>query len=180
MERLLALAENVGFSQWARLDMTALEPREAVRDMCASDQCHAYGKNWSCPPACGPLEQCGRQLNQYEQGVLVQTTSDLEDEFYFEGLMMVQHQHKAAFEKLVRQVRTLYPECLALTAGACTLCHKCTYPNKPCRFPQKRMSSMEAFGLLVSDVCIKSGLKYYYGSKTITYTSCILIHKKKG
>ena len=34
---------------------------------------------------------------------------------------------------------------------------------------------MEAYGLLVSDVCLKSGVKYYYGPKTMTYTSCILI-----
>ena len=64
--------------------------------------------------------------------------------------------------------------CLPLTAGSCTLCRKCTYPERPCRFPKKRFSSMEAYGLLVSDVCLKSGLKYYYGPKTITYTSCIL------
>ena len=36
------------------------------------------------------------------------------------------------------------------------------------------MSSMEAFGLLVSEVCTKNGLSYYYGPKTITFTACIL------
>jgi hypothetical protein len=34
---------------------------------------------------------------------------------------------------------------------------------------------MEAYGLLVSDVCQKAGLPYYYGKQTITYTSCILL-----
>ena len=59
-------------------------------------------------------------------------------------------------------------------AGCCTICAKCTYPDKPCRYPSKRLSSMEAFGLFVSDICARSGLGYNYGPRTMTYTSCLL------
>lgn len=61
-----------------------------------------------------------------------------------------------------------------LEAGCCTMCAKCTYPDKPCRYPSKRLSSMEAFGLFVSDICARSGLGYSYGPRTMTYTSCLL------
>ena len=61
-----------------------------------------------------------------------------------------------------------------LKAGCCTICAKCTYPDKPCRYPSKRLSSMEAFGLFVSDICARSGLGYNYGPRTMTYTSCLL------
>lgn len=79
-----------------------------------------------------------------------------------------------SIEYAARQARLLFPGCLPLSSGTCSLCRKCTYPDRPCRFPGKRLSSMEAFGLLVSDVCQKSGLPYYYGPKTITFTACIL------
>ena len=174
MEELLALAKQSGFSQAAALDASDLEARTEVRDMCAADRCHAYGRCRSCPPACGTLEQCQAQMHRYKRGILLQTTGDMEDDFDVEALYETEQRHKASFTTLVRQIRTLYPNCLPLTAGTCTLCRKCTYPERPCRFPQKRFSSMEAYGLLVSDVCLKSGLKYYYGPKTITYTSCIL------
>ena len=36
------------------------------------------------------------------------------------------------------------------------------------------LSSMEAYGLLVSNVCRSSGLEYYYGPLTLTYSACIL------
>lgn len=180
VESLLALARQIGFSQTAPINMQALEVREAVREMCASDRCHSYGRSWSCPPACGTLEQCRDRIGKYGRGILVQTTGRLEDDFDLEGLGVTQHKHKKSFDTLTRQVRMLYPDCLPLTAGACTLCRRCTYPNRVCRFPQKRFFSMEAFGLLVSDVCIESGLAYYYGPKTITYTSCILLDEKKG
>ena len=31
-----------------------------------------------------------------------------------------------------------------------------------------------AYGLLVGDVCLRSGLSYNYGPRTMTYTSCLL------
>ena len=65
-------------------------------------------------------------------------------------------------------------EYLPLTAGTCTLCHTCTYPDRPCRHPKQRLSSMEAYGLFVSDVCVRSNLAYNYGPRTLTYTACVL------
>ena len=98
--------------------------------------------------------------------------------FDYEGIQDAQERHKAAFAALARQARCLWPDCLPLTAGSCTLCHKCTWPDRPCRFPQKRLSSMEAYGLLVSDVCLRSGLAYNYGPDTISFTSCVLFEKE--
>lgn len=50
-----------------------------------------------------------------------------------------------------------------LEAGCCTICAKCTYPDKPCRYPSKRLSSMEASGLFASDICARSGLDITMG-----------------
>lgn len=57
MTDLLTLTHEVGFSQCAPVNMDALDPLEAVRDMCKADRCGRYGKSWSCPPACSTLEQ---------------------------------------------------------------------------------------------------------------------------
>lgn len=174
MDTLLALARQAGFSHCAELDASALVPLSQVRDMCSADRCRSYGRSWSCPPACGSIEHICRRLSKYRRGIIVQTTGELEDDFDLEAIAAAQAKHKKAFLNLSRQARLLHPGCLPLSAGACTLCRKCTYPHAPCRFPGKMLSSMEAYGLLVSDVCLKSGLQYYYGPKTITYTACIL------
>lgn len=179
METLLTMARQAGFTDAAPLAMSALTAMPQVREMCAAGRCHAYGRSWSCPPACGTLEQCQSRMERYSRGVLVQTTGALEDDFDLEGIANTERRHKKAFADLTRQVRLLHPDCLPLTAGGCTLCRRCTYPDKPCRFPNKRLSSMEAYGLLVSDVCVKSGLAYNHGPKTITYTSCILFDEKE-
>ena len=63
MTDLLTLTHEVGFSQCAPVNMDALDPLEAVRDMCKADRCGRYGKSWSCPPACSTLEQEGRRFS---------------------------------------------------------------------------------------------------------------------
>lgn len=172
---LLTLAKDIGFSRVAALDLSSLVLREDVRQLCAADRCGSYGKNWSCPPYTGELSRLQTQLEGYTEGVLVQTTGALEDEFDMEGMGEIMRRHQRHFETLARQARLLYPKVLPLSAGACTVCRRCTCPDRPCRFPKKRLSSMEAYGLMVSDICRASGLPYTTGNNTMTFISCVLI-----
>ena len=168
------LAVEAGFTNACAISMDALVDMPEVRDMCASGRCKIYGKRWACPPACGTLDECAERMKSYTQGILVQTTAQMKDDFDVETMLGTEVTHKQNFLKLVAQLRKIHPDCLPLTAGTCTLCRKCTYPDAPCIRPGEMLSSMEAYGLLVSDVCIKSGAKYNYGPQTMTYTSCIL------
>lgn len=173
----IKLAKDVGFEDVCELNMESLQVMPEVREMCAADRCHIYGTRWACPPGCGSLEQCRERIERYKSGVLIQTVKPLTDEFDAEGIAAAHKTHDTRFKLLTRQIRTMLPDCLPLSAGTCTRCEVCTYPDKPCRYPKKMLSSMEAYGLLVSDVCTKSGMPYYRGEKTITFTSCILLEK---
>lgn len=174
MQELIDLALAHGFSHAGAINTAALRPLQAVRDMCADGRCQRYGKCWSCPPGCGTLEETSARMARYERGLLLQTTGELEDDFDVETMTETGEKHKELFAAFAQKLRQRFPDCLPLTAGTCTLCKTCTYPDAPCRFPDKMLSSMEAYGLLVSDVCTASGLGYYYGPRTITYTACIL------
>ena len=66
--------------------------------------------------------------------------------------------------------------CLLYGAGGCTLCTTCTYPDAPCRFPEKATSSMEGYGMVVSEVCSANNMPYYYGPCTITYVACCMLY----
>ena len=171
---LLQLARDIGFEECCALDVSTLTPLQAVRDMCADGRCKIYGKRWSCPPGCGSLQRCGERIRRYPEGILVQTVGELEDAYDLAGIDRANRKHVQRFQTLARQTRLLCPDCLPLTAGGCTRCSACTYPDRPCRFPGKLLSSMEAYGLLVSDICEKNGIPYYYGENTISFTSCIL------
>ena len=143
MGRLAVMAAEAGFTHSAPLDVSTLELRDEVRAMCSANTCRAYGRNWSCPPACGMME--------------------------------AEAAHKEHFNALHERLLETWPGLLALGAGTCTRCRECTYPDAPCRFPEKRVSSMEACGLVVMDTCKANGLGYYYGPQSIAYTSCFLL-----
>ena len=173
-DAMIARALEAGFSQAGKLNMESLVLMPEVRDMCAADKCHNYGKNWCCPPGCGSLEENAAKIRQYHHGILVQTIGQMEDEFDIETIQLTSTQHRANFSDLIHSLKEEGHTLLPMGAGSCTICTHCTYPDAPCRFPDKAIVSMEAYGLWVSRVCELSGVPYNNGRNTITYTSCIL------
>ena len=173
LQEALTLAAGCGFDHVHPMAVEGLEFDPRVREMCAADRCRSYGRSWACPPACGSLEEIAGKAGQYARGILVQSTGTLEDDFDMEAMMDTEQLHKERFYALVKQFRRLCPDCLPMGAGTCRLCESCAYPE-PCRHPELVFPSMEACGLFVSKVCQDSGMKYYYGPLTITYTACIL------
>ena len=168
--KMAALAQDAGFTHMAPLDPGTIQLKDQVRQMCAA--CGRYGKCWSCPPGCGELPECRAKIAAFRQGILVQTVGQLEDEFDVESMMETEALHKENFQKLRKVLQG--QDILALGAGSCTVCKTCTYPDHPCRFPEKCISSMEAYGMVVTEVCKANGMTYNYGKNTIAYTSCVL------
>lgn len=166
-------AKEIGFDAAVPLAPAVLEARRDVRDMCAADKCNVYNKNWTCPPVCGSLEECQKKMSSYKNGVLLQTVGHLSKAIDTKAYRETERRHTERLCAIAEAVRNEYPGALCLGAGGCHVCKKCAYPD-PCRFPEKAMSSMEAYGLFVTQVCRDCGVPYYYGEKTITYTACVL------
>ena len=169
----LARALELGFSHAAVLDISTLIPRQDVRDMCAADQCRAYGKNWTCPPHCGSLDECHSKMQTYRHGILLQTVGKLEKTIDTKAYRRTEQQHLEQFYRLAGEIRMQYPHALCLGSGGCRICRSCAFPE-PCRFPEQACASMEGYGLFVTQICRDNGLAYYHGERTITYTACIL------
>lgn len=174
-QQLLALASGFGFDHVGMLNIPALEFEPGVREMCAADRCNNYGRCWTCPPYCGTLEEFAARAAAYRRGIIVQSTRQMEDDYDVETMLDTEAVQQERFLELTAKVRELYPGCMPLAAGACRVCGKCACPDGPCRFPERAIPSMEASGLNVSKTCETSGVKYYYGPRTITFTCCILV-----
>lgn len=166
--------EALGFECFGVCAAADLRPRADVRDMCAADRCRMYGRNWSCPPACGDIGECAALIRKKARCIIVQTIRNLEDEFDVETMMEAERIQKERMLALADALREVGGDVLLLTSGACTLCEACTCPDAPCRFPTRRYSSMEAFGLMVSEACAASGVPYTHGAGTIAYTGALL------
>ena len=99
LDTALDLAKKNGFTHAAALKPDTLILMPEVREMCLSNSCGMYDKNWSCPPGCGTLEECQQKVSSYHSGILVQTMSKLEDCFDYEAMMKLEILHKENFMK---------------------------------------------------------------------------------
>lgn len=167
-------AKETGFDTAVPFDPKILLAREEVRSMCAADKCGAYNKNWTCPPACGTIEECQEKMRGYESGILVQSIGHMTKAIDSKCYRETERRHVKNFYILAEEIRKIHPEALCLGAGGCRICEQCAYPDA-CRFPEKAICSMEGYGLFVTQVCRDAGAAYHYGERTITYTSCILL-----
>lgn len=173
MEKWIVLAGELGFTRAGPLDTGTLKPMQMVRDACAADKCRAYGRNWTCPPACGTLAQCAEKMASFRRGILLQTVGQTSKRIDTRACRETEERHLGQFHEFCRMLRREYPDALCLGAGGCRVCGVCAYPE-PCRFPEQAVSSMEGYGLFVTQVCRDNGMNYYHGPNTITYTACVL------
>ena len=177
MEKWIQLALELGFTEAAPLDPKRLRTLESVRSYCAEDKCGYYGKSWVCPPACGSLAECEGRMHAFPKGILLVTQAHREDESSFAEVIETSRQHKERHYALAEKMQAALPRVLALGAGSCSLCRECTYPDAPCRHPDRAVSSLEACGLQVADVCRDCGVEYHYNGKTITFVSACLFEE---
>lgn len=180
MEKWIARALQAGFDAAGPLDCSTIILRPEVREACGKNTCGRYGRSWSCPPGCGSLDECAARIRRYALGLIVQTIGRLEDEFDGEGMVAAADRHAQSFRRLSRELRIDYPGMLPLGTGSCSACDRCSYPDAACRNPLEASSPMEAFGIMVGDVCRANGMEYYHGKGTLTLTACFLLEPGAG
>lgn len=66
-EKWIRTAKEIGFSEAGVLNPETLKVMPLVRETCAEDKCHAYNHNWTCPPACGTLDECESRMRAYKE-----------------------------------------------------------------------------------------------------------------
>lgn len=52
LKELQQMGKEIGFFKIEEMDTGKIKLLPEVRQMCSTDKCHMYGRNWSCPPAC--------------------------------------------------------------------------------------------------------------------------------
>ena len=144
-----------------------------VREACEANMCGRYGKTWMCPPGVGDWRELKELYSGYQNAFVYTTKHDLEDSFDWEGMQEGGRQHALVDDALLEELKQ-EPEPYDLSgAGSCSLCEKCTYPDAPCRHPDKARRSLEACGIDVVALSKAAGLHYINGENTVTYFSIL-------
>ncbi len=149
----------------------------AVVEACERNACGKYGTSWTCPPGVGTLEELEKKIRAYPNAAVLTCRYDIEDSFDFEGMMDAQKKAKKVFAAVADEMRAVGETFYMLGNEGCDLCAKCTYPDAPCRFPERAAPSVEACGINVMLLAKTVGVRYNNGPNTVTYFSLILFGK---
>ncbi|MCL2296375.1 MAG: DUF2284 domain-containing protein [Methanomassiliicoccaceae archaeon] len=125
------------------------------RELCAQNLCGEYGVTWGCPPGIDTEEGCLKTVRGFPNAALLIkefNNIDLKDKELIRKLGI---SHQNACRKLGLELRKEGYRALALTDGGCKYCKKCSYPDDPCRFPDQRVTSISAYGIMM-DVYLRS------------------------
>ena len=175
-ESLILDAKTLGACRAEVISADRIVLDRAFRDMCAANACGVYGKCYMCPPDVGEIDDLMREVGEYEYALVYQTVTELEDSFDFEGMVAA----KKRTYPIAQALRGRFSDrgiarVLHLGAGGCGVCKVCAKrTNEPCRFPEKALPSLEAYGVNVSELAKAAGMKYINGQNTVTYFGAVL------
>jgi len=178
-EALAALARQYGFDETGLIPVSELEFSQEIRRICETG-CRGYGKSWACPPAVGTVEECRARCGQYERMLLLSARFELEDSFDYEGMTAGMREFRNRVERFGGALRPLLPTFLLLSNEGCGRCAACTYPDAPCRQPQRMYHSIEGYGFNVSELARRAGVKYNNGPNTVTFFGALLFGDKNA
>ena len=174
MQTLLNLVHGCGVTRAAAVAQHDVVYNAAFRDICAQNTCGLYGTCYMCPPDIGPIEALMKQAQQYPVCIMYQTVAALEDSFDFEGMENGMRSFKSTVDNVADAVKPVLGPVLILSNEGCGRCMTCTYPDDPCRFPDKLYPSIEGFGFIVGELAQQAGIRYNNGPNTVTFFGAVV------
>lgn len=150
---------------------------EEARYICQTE-CPRYGKSWSCPPGVGTVSECKAECSAFDGVFVFSTIAEVLDITNMEETLATREQH----ETVTRQVRDIlneyFPKTLALSGESCEICEDCAYPDSPCRHPERQISCVEGYGIVVPSVAEKAGIEFENGYNVVTWFGMVLFSEK--
>ncbi len=171
---------TLGFFEFGVVETSEIPFHPDVRMYCEKNTCRKYGTSWACPPGVGTFEECRDRCLQYTHMLVLTKKYDLEDSFDYEGMVAGHADFAETCDKLADFLTGRISDFLLLSNEGCPRCETCTYPDTPCRFPDRLHPSVEAFGILVSLLAKAAGINYINGKDTVTYFGALLYSEQEN
>ena len=144
---------------------------ERVRHICKTE-CPMYGASWACPPAVGTVAQCQAACLTYPEVLMLSTVSEVTDIEDLTQTLATRKEHELVTAQVAQWMKQQGAQIMVLSTEACAICETCTYPDGPCRHPDKMFPCVESHGILVTDLAEKCGMEFFNGN-IVTWFSLI-------
>ena len=146
---------------------------ERVRYICQTE-CPMYNTTWACPPAVGTVEECRKRVLAFEEGLLIATITEVSDIADIQQTLATRADHEEITRQVLTMVRRQADDTLTLSTEACAHCAHCTWPDAPCRHPDRMFPCVESHGILVTDLAERHDMDFMAQGNLVTWFSLIL------
>lgn len=165
----------------AATDVSRIPFEPNYRKLCESNACGKYNRCWMCPPLIGGIDELIKEAQSFETAIVYQSVGELKDCYDFEGMMAASKRHNELAAAIARETESMpFAKTLHLAAGGCRMCDVCAKENdEPCRSPDSAVSSLEAYGVSVSELASLCNMKYMHGPDTVTYFGAFFYKGKR-
>lgn len=149
-------------------EISDIEVEERVRLKCMIPPCPNYGRSKFCPPNLPDLNFIRAALAKYQGGLIVVLTIPYNEEVIAE---IKQNKPQNELMKILGECEKVACEqvnhlSFALTVGGCKLCKECAPAGEPCRYPLQAHPGITGFGIDITTVARKLGIKVEWPVKS--------------
>lgn len=146
---------------------------DRVRTVCQVE-CPQYGKSWACPPGVGTVEECREKCLSYPNALLITTMTEVGDIANIDEALATRPDHEEITHAVNDLMRAQGVETYVLSTESCAVCDQCSYPDGPCRHPERMFPCVESHGILVTELAEQYGIEFQAGGNIVTWFSLLL------
>lgn len=168
------LFKNKKISQKVFIAAKDIPFNEKATAYCSANLCGRYAKTWSCPPAVGDYNTLKAKALSFKNAFVFTNKGMIEDINDEAAINKLREETMDILFDVIQKLKSNNIPHLALGCGSCSYCKECTYPDAPCRFPEKAIPPMEAYGVDVAELCKKTGMTYMTENNEVTFFCMVL------
>lgn len=171
--------ENEKINESVFLKVSDIPFDEKCRECCSANLCGKYGSTWNCPPAVGDFEKCKKYALTFDKAFVFTHRGKISDYSDMNAMNALRNETMDILFEICKKLKDDNIRFQPLGCEGCNECEKCTYPDAPCRFPEKAVPAVEAYGIDVMKLAEQEGLTYYAGQNIVTFFCIILFQELK-
>ena len=172
---LIKLAEREGFSA-AVIGVAHVPVDGKFRKFCENNLCGQYDANYSCPPACGTVEQMHEKILMGKRALVLKSEWPIESYQDTAAITQGKDAHNAGMLRLKKALQTEGYQGLMIGGSCCSLCKPCRMAKgEPCPQPELRFSCMSAYCIDVAELAKRCGLEFAWDTKKLSPFGMIVL-----
>ncbi|MDR0309211.1 MAG: DUF2284 domain-containing protein [Candidatus Methanoplasma sp.] len=147
------------------------------RDLCAQNLCGAFDITWGCPPGVGAEDECLDLVSGFPKAAVLMKRFE---NINFDDIGHVEKlgaKHQDVCRMFGCALREEGYRALPLSDGGCRYCEECSYPDEPCVFPDQKVASISAFGILMDEYMGSQNIDFAFEDGAMTLYGLILYDK---